>query len=128
TEIDGVDVITSGPGSSNLSNLLYSARVPELFRIVRQRYDAVLIDTPPMLQMPDARILARNGDGVILVLRSGRTTRDTAVLAKERVMDDGTPILGTILNDWNAKSRSGYGYHGYYKGYYEYHGNGSKSH
>ena len=123
TEIPGVDVITSGPGASNLSNLLYSARVPELFRIVRQKYDAVLIDTPPMLQMPDARILARHSDGVILVLRAGRTTRDTAVLTKDRFMDDGTPVLGTILNDWNAKTRSGSGYHGYYKGYYEYHGN-----
>jgi capsular exopolysaccharide synthesis family protein len=128
TEIPGVDVITSGPGASNLSNLLYSARVPELFRIVRQKYDAVLIDTPPMLQMPDARILARHADGVILVLRAGRTTRDTAVLAKERFLDDGTPVLGTILNDWNAKTRSGSGYHGYYKGYYEYHGNNGNGH
>jgi hypothetical protein len=42
-------------------------------------------------------------------------------------MDDGTPILGTILNDWNAKSRTGYGYHGYYKGYYDYHSNGDRS-
>lgn len=127
TDIPGLDVLTSGPGTANLSNLLYSSRLPELLRILRQNYDAVLIDTPPMLQMPDARILARQSDGVILVLRAGRTTRDTAIIAKKRFTDDGTPILGTILNDWNAKARNSYGYQQYYKGYYEYHGNGEKS-
>ena len=121
----------------------------------RSEYDFVLIDSPPILPVSDAAVIAtrvdatvmvvndnktqrkqlvralellRHVDGVVLVLRAGRTSRDTAVLAKERFMDDGTPIFGTILNDWNAKTRSGYAYNGYYKGYYDYHGNGAKTH
>lgn len=133
TQVKGLDVLTSGPGSADLSNLLYSSRVAELFEIVRRNYDVVLVDTPPMMHMPDARILARYANGVMLVVRAGTTTRDTAMLVKQRFDNDGTPVIGAILNHWNASSRSGYGYQSYYKGYYGYHsenggsGNGSYS-
>lgn len=131
TEVKGLDVLTSGPGSADLSNLLYSSRVAELFAILRRKYDAVLVDTPPMMQMPDARILARYATGVMLIIRAGSTTRDTAMIAKQRFDDDGTPVIGAILNDWNVMSRPGYGYQSYYKGYHRYHndpdGNGNGS-
>jgi hypothetical protein len=85
----------------------------------------VLIDTPPMVNISDARLLARLGDALILVVRSGATTRDAALLAKTRFAEDGTPILGSILNFWNPKT-PGYGYYKYYyAGYYHYYGGGA---
>lgn len=122
TGIPGLYVLPSGPAAGSISNLLYSARMPELIARFRQEFDAVLIDTPPMLQMSDARVLGRLADGVILVIRSGQTTRDIALSATQRFEEDGTPLLGTILNDWNPKTAGSYGYDGFYDSYYHYYG------
>ena len=88
-----------------------------LLKQVSEQFDMVLIDSPPMLQIPDARVVARLVDGVVLVVRSGHTTRDAALAARQRFRDDNTEITGVILNDWNPKS-SPNGYYGYYNGYY----------
>jgi Mrp family chromosome partitioning ATPase len=74
----------------------------------------ILIDTPPMLQMTDARIAGRFADAVVLVARAGETTRDAMLAAKERLNEDGIRILGTVLNDWNPKKSPG-GYYGRYQ-------------
>ncbi len=110
-------VITSGPTTSSATSLLYSSRTSDLLQQFRDHYDIVLIDTPPMLQIPDARVLGRMVDGVILVLRAGQTTRDAATAAHQRFSEDGTAILGTILNHWNPK-QSPNGYYGYSGSYY----------
>jgi Mrp family chromosome partitioning ATPase len=65
----------------------------------------VLIDTPPMLQLPDARIFGRQVDAVILVVAQ-HTHRHAVEIASQRLADDGTVLLGTILNNWNPKHRS----------------------
>jgi Mrp family chromosome partitioning ATPase len=78
-----------------------------------------------MLQMPDGRILGRLADGVILVIRANTTTRDAALAARQRLSEDGTPVLGAILNDWNPKHSVTYGYYGY-KYYDHYHRQDSK--
>jgi Mrp family chromosome partitioning ATPase len=75
-----------------------------------------------MLQMPDARVVGRLADAVILVIRAGKTTRGEAMAARRRFADDSTLVLGTILNAWNPKnSSSPYSYtKAYkYKGYLE---------
>lgn len=109
TEVRNLTVMTSGPVATNASNLLHSPRLEELLQEMRNEFDVVLIDTPPMLQLADARIIAQHADAVILVVRAGRTTRDTARAACQKFRQDGTPILGTILNDWMPGSNgSGY--------------------
>jgi hypothetical protein len=96
--------------------------LPELLKIAREKFDTVIVDTPPMVNIADARVIARFGDGLILIVRSGVTTRDAALLAKGRFTEDGIPVLGTILNFWNPKT-PGYGYYRYYyAGYYHYYG------
>jgi Mrp family chromosome partitioning ATPase len=79
-----------------------------------------------MIQMPDARVVGRLADGMILVVRAGKTTRDAALAAGQRIAEDHIHLLGTILDDWNPKdSPNGYyGYQGgyYYKGYSSYYG------
>jgi Mrp family chromosome partitioning ATPase len=113
-----VSVLTSGPGADNISNLLHSHRMLELVQRLRSEFDVILIDTPPMLDIADARVLGRLADAAILVFRAGRTSKDMALAAKRRLTDDGIPVLGTILNAWDSKANSSYGY-GYTYAEYE---------
>jgi succinoglycan biosynthesis transport protein ExoP len=118
TEIPGLDIIASGPSTHAAANLLYSPNLAELVARLKKRYDMVLIDTPPMLHMTDARVIGRLADAVVLVARAEQTTRDAIVAASQRLSEDGIRVLGTILNDWDP-NRSLAGPYGYYKtGYY----------
>ena len=116
-------MLPSGPGTSTATNLLYGSYMAELMTYVREEFDVVLLDTPPMLQIPDARVVARMADSVIMVVRAGHTTRDAALAAQRRFSEDGTEVLGTILNDWNPKAAPNgyYGYYGAYRKYYDKH-------
>jgi capsular exopolysaccharide synthesis family protein len=116
TSIPELFVLPSGLATQNTANLLHSAKLPELLAQFKREFDMVIIDTPPMLQMPDARVLGRLADAVILVTRAGHTTRDAALAARQRFEEDGTRVLGTILNDWNPKSSTG-GFYGHYQGH-----------
>jgi capsular exopolysaccharide synthesis family protein len=120
TKIPNVHAVFSGRRTSNAANLLHSPRLPELISRFRREFDAVLIDAPPVLGLPDARVLGHLADGVILVLRAGQTTLETARAARQRLGDDGTPVLGTILNGWDPKEASKYGSYTY--GSYAYDG------
>jgi capsular exopolysaccharide synthesis family protein len=124
TSVPGVYVLASGSSRRSASSLLHSPRLPELLNLAREKFDTVVVDTPPMVNIADARVVARFADALILVVRSGATTRDAAQLAKSRFAEDGIPVLGTILNFWNPKT-PGYSYYRYYyAGYYHYYGNG----
>ncbi|HWW84578.1 MAG TPA: CpsD/CapB family tyrosine-protein kinase, partial [Vicinamibacterales bacterium] len=125
TEVAGLHILTSGSSRSHASTLVHSPRLPELIALAREIFDMVIIDTPPMVNIADARVLGRLGDALILVVRSGVTTRDAAQLARTRFAEDGTAVLGTILNFWNPKT-PGYSYYKYYyAGYYHYYGSGN---
>ena len=82
----------------------------DLVQRFRRDFDIVLVDTPAMLYISDARALGRLADGVILVIRADFTAREAAWTARQRFAQDGTPVLGVVLNDWNPKS-SEYGYY-----------------
>jgi capsular exopolysaccharide synthesis family protein len=122
TSVPNLSVLPSG-AAETVSNLLHSPRLAEFVALARRRYDMVLFDTPPMLQMADARVVSRYADAVVLVLRSRHTTRDAAQLARQRLAEDGTPVLGAILNDWNPRRTQSYGYDRYYDHYSKYYGN-----
>jgi capsular exopolysaccharide synthesis family protein len=117
TKVPGLWLLPSGPATQAAANLMYSPRLTELLTLVKKEYDMVLIDTPPMLQMTDARVLGRITDAVILVARAEQTTRDALIAATKRLGEDRIRVLGTILNNWNPK-RSTNGYYGYYRGSY----------
>jgi capsular exopolysaccharide synthesis family protein len=106
TALPGLWVLTSGPGVENPADLLHSPRLAELLRNAKAEYEFVIIDTPPMLTMPDARIVGRLSDGVILVIRAAKTTREAAEAARQHFSGDRTPVLGTILNDWDPSKNS----------------------
>jgi Mrp family chromosome partitioning ATPase len=92
--------------------LLRSPRTREFLKQARDEFHTVLIDSPPMLNMADARVLGKLADGVILVVRSAETTRDTIVAAAQRLREDGSRVLGTILNEWDPRKsiHTGYAY------------------
>jgi len=119
SEVPNLFVLPAGPPSHSISNLLHSTRVEELLARARNEFDAVVIDTPPMLQISDARVLGAMADGVVLVVRAGKTTRETARAAASRFLEDGTRVLGAILNSWDPKS-NGAGYYGYSREYTDY--------
>jgi len=118
TAIPNLHVLPAGKATHAAAHLLYSRNFAPLLAKFKQEYDMILIDTPPMLQMTDARVAGRLADAVVLVARSGTTTRDAVLAAKDRLEEDCIRILGTVLNDWDPKKSPG-GYYGQYQdGYY----------
>jgi capsular exopolysaccharide synthesis family protein len=116
TKFANLSVIPAG-GREQVADLLHTKHFHELMERLLRDFDIVLVDTPPMLHIPDARILAQNTNGAILVFRSGVTSREDAVRAGEVFQQDHVTIVGTILNDFNPASEGRYGY---YKSYYAY--------
>jgi polysaccharide biosynthesis transport protein len=103
TTVPGLYVLPSGPGVPAVANLLHSRRVPELLDRVRKEFDTVVIDTPPVMQVADTRVLGPMADGVVLVLRAGATTSDAARECAEQIRQDGACLLGAVLNFWDSK-------------------------
>jgi capsular exopolysaccharide synthesis family protein len=116
TSIPNLYVLPAGPASNAASQHLYSPNLERLISSLRKDFDMILIDTPPMLQMTDARVVGRLVDAVVLVARSGKTTRDALIASKDLLNGDRTPILGAVLNDWKPSPLYGkYHYASYYK-------------
>ncbi|HEX4166825.1 MAG TPA: polysaccharide biosynthesis tyrosine autokinase [Bryobacteraceae bacterium] len=117
TAVPGLFVIPSGKGSEEPSGLLHSLRFRTLLDRLTSEFDFVLIDSPPMMHMADARILAGMSNGVILVFRARVTDLETAATTRDLFLDDNVRVIGTILNDFDP-SKEGKGQ--YYKSYYQY--------
>ena len=119
TKISGLYLLPGGRDTMTPSTLLYSPRMSGLLSCVRREFDMVLVDAPPVIHLADARVLGRLADGIILVIRAGQTTPESAMFACQRFAEDGTRVLGTILNSWDPKSdgRYGYGSYDYYQAY-----------
>lgn len=106
TGFPGLSVLTNRATNDNIARVLYSPRLRAVFDILKARYDMILVDAPPILHLADARIIAPVTDGLILVLRSGITSRDSAVEAFQRIQEDGLLLLGTVLTDCSSSSWS----------------------
>jgi capsular exopolysaccharide synthesis family protein len=120
TEIPNLHVLPSGPSTQGISTLLHSVRTVELIQRVREEFDTVVIDTPPMTHLADARVLGQLVGDIVMVLRAGHTTRDSARAAVDQFREDGTRVVGTILNDWNPKVSGNSYYEDYYRPYHSY--------
>jgi polysaccharide biosynthesis transport protein len=113
TSNPGLFVLTGGPLAFQSVNLLHSAVLRDVMAQMKHEYDFVLVDTPPVLPVADARIIGGLADGVIFVVRARRTTRGAAFAAYQRLGADGIPVIGMILNAWDPKS-SAYPYYADY--------------
>jgi succinoglycan biosynthesis transport protein ExoP len=119
TDVPGLSVLTGGPPAQAAAHLLYSPNLALMLNKFKKEYDMIIIDTPPMLQLTDARVVGRLADGVVLVARAGQTTRDALLAVKERFEEDRIRILGAVLNDWDPKrSHNAYPYNSGYQSRY----------
>lgn len=113
TSFSGVHVLCAGGIRGSVGRLLHSERLTTIVEKFRRQYDFVLIDAPPLLGLADARILSRCADGVILVCRAGHTSVDDLDEAGKLLAEDGTHILGTILNGYDLQREKSSPYNSY---------------
>ncbi len=112
TRIRGLFVISAGSTPSNPSELLYSPRVTQALAALGERFAHIVIDSPPLLGVSDALVLAPRVEGVILVLRHGHAGRDAAQRAMQMLGSVRARILGVVLNHADARSTAaGYQYY-----------------
>lgn len=111
TEIDNLDVITTGPIPPNPSELLGSMAMARFINEVSAIYDTVIFDTPPVIAVTDVQILATQVDGVFLVVNSGKTNRDMALKAKTLLSNVKANILGCVLNNREIEGENYYYYY-----------------
>jgi capsular exopolysaccharide synthesis family protein len=126
SEAGSIDVITAGSIPPNPAELLESHVMSDLLKNLRERYDLVVIDTPPLSVVSDALPLIAHVDGVFLVVRMGKTARDAADRLIEQLLRFHAPVLGVVANGVRQrrgrKYAYGYGYYGTGRG----EGNASK--
>jgi protein-tyrosine kinase len=96
--LPNLHIMTAGGQPSNPSELLGSPRMAELLNDLKQQYDVVLLDSPPTLDFTDAELLAEYSDGIMLVAKYGRTKREWAKQARDRLEQSGARMLGMIIN------------------------------
>ncbi|OCA88913.1 CpsD/CapB family tyrosine-protein kinase [Pseudobacillus wudalianchiensis] len=112
TDVDGLDLLSSGPIPPNPAELLGSKAMAELVQEAYDQYDVVIFDTPPVLAVTDAQVLANQCDGTVLVINSGKTEIDGASKAKELLESAKAKLLGVVLNNRKLKESSYYYYYG----------------
>lgn len=93
-----LDILTSGPIPPNPSELLNSKAIETAIDELKGMYDYIIFDTPPVLVVPDSQIVSNKCDGVIMVVASGKTNKQSAVKAKELLVKTNTSLLGVVLN------------------------------
>ena len=112
-----LDIITRGRGVKNTVELVSSPLFGQTLEQMRDKYDVVIVDTPPTLVLSDAAIMARCVDHVLMVVMIGKTTVASARRAAETLQSVGAQIVGTVVNRVIPSSRYGYDY--YYQNYSE---------
>jgi capsular exopolysaccharide synthesis family protein len=114
---DRLSLLPAGPVPTNPAELLDSARAGDIFTRLRDQYDLVLIDSPPVLPVTDAAILSRHADATLMLAAAGQTRRSDLHRAVEKLDQVGVTILGTVLNKVTKQTGLYYGY-GYTSKYY----------
>lgn len=119
--MENLDVIPVGPLPPNPTALLTSKKFGELINQLKEKYDKIVIDLPPILAAADALIVAKHTDGLVLVVRAGKTQKHSLKVALENITTSDNKLLGIVIDDINEKN-SGY----YYYYYYYYYQDGEK--
>ncbi|WP_321212258.1 CpsD/CapB family tyrosine-protein kinase [Guptibacillus hwajinpoensis] len=112
TAVPNLDILASGPIPPNPSELLASPQMEQLLKEACRHYDIVLVDTPPVLIVSDAQIMANRCQGSILVVNSGKTESDSANQAKDALIHAKAKLLGVVLNRKNKRRDKTFYYYG----------------
>jgi len=118
--LPNLDIINSGPAPHNPAEILGSKKMKEFIKLMKEKYDMILFDTPPLLAVTDAAALARETDGVLIVASAGTTKANALKPVSEFLLSVGVKIFGVILNNYDIRGSHGgysssyqYGYYGY---------------
>jgi capsular exopolysaccharide synthesis family protein len=103
SHVQNLSTITSGPIPPNPAELLASKQMNSLLAQLKMNYDMIIVDTPPVLTLTDAKIMAAKCDGVLLVLEYGKVKRNAAKKVKEELMLAKAKLMGVVLNKINKK-------------------------
>lgn len=111
TNTDHLSIISAGPTPPNPSELLSSKRMGALLESTKEMYDVIIIDTPPVMFVTDAQIVAAQSDGVVLVIDSGKVKKEVALKAKASLDHVKARLIGVVLNNINRKHSDSYYYY-----------------
>jgi capsular exopolysaccharide synthesis family protein len=111
-------LLTSGAIPPNPAELLGSSQMKQLLEIVGNKFNYVVIDSPPIASFTDGVLISALVDGVLLVVHGGKTSRQVVRRARQMLHEIGAKIIGVVLNKAEMRSGSDYYYHYGYNGYY----------
>ncbi len=114
TLIPDLDVIPSGPVPPNPAELLASRKMRKAIREFKNRYDYIILDSPPMMHMADASILAQLAEATLVVVSYGETTREELQKIQKQLELAKANVIGGIING-TPRNLDPYGYYGYYQ-------------
>lgn len=114
SQLEGLSWVSRGSAPPNPSELLMQARFTEFLDYLTDKFDLVIIDTPPILAVTDAAIIGKQCGTTLMVVRFGVNTPKEIQIAENRLATGGVTLKGTILNAMEKKAATSYGYYGYY--------------
>jgi capsular exopolysaccharide synthesis family protein len=117
TKIDNLSFISSGDLPADALGILNSQRMTELIAKVKQQYDLVFFDAPPILGVSDGSVIVSEVDVTIMVVQHRRFPRSMLQRVKQSVANVGGRLIGVVLNNFDSKHDDGYAY---YNNYYDY--------
>ncbi|MBI5529179.1 MAG: polysaccharide biosynthesis tyrosine autokinase [Deltaproteobacteria bacterium] len=125
--LPNLDILACGPLPPNPAELIHTEKFRDMTLELSRRYDKVIYDSPPVIAVTDAVIHSKFVDGVILVIKSAKSTKDMVKQAKKHLVDVNARIIGAILNDLDIENREySYYYYYYYRRYGYYYGEREK--
>jgi len=118
TSVDNLYLLPCGAHISNMESLLASQKMADLIETLKNQYDMVILDSPPILSVADSIAIGSKVDGVLLVLFSGRTDSKTTNRSIDTLERVNANVIGTVVTDVDYAKH--YGYYRYYRYYYHY--------
>ena len=122
--LPNLDVLPAGTPPPNPAELLASTNMRDVLQELRGQYDHIVVDTPPTLSVTDAVVLSPRADAIVLVIRSGQTTKQALRRSRDILMQVNAKVSGVLLNAVDLSSPDYYYYYEYqgkYAGYYHDH-------
>ncbi|RLQ86606.1 CpsD/CapB family tyrosine-protein kinase [Planomicrobium sp. Y74] len=110
--VKNLDLLLCGQIPGNPAELLQSPEMDILLKEVREIYDLILIDSPPLLAVADSKILANKCDGSVLIINTGKTEKASVVKARDALVTAKAFVLGVVLNNFDLAKN-----HSYYQNY-----------
>lgn len=119
-EVDGIHMMCAGTVPPNPLEMLGSPRFAKMIEVLRQKFDRIIIDSPPTQAVSDAIVLATQADSLVYVIKSAATAIPLVERGIGQLLQNNAPVNGVILNQVDIAKGKKYGYH--YGGYYDYYG------